>query len=140
MASDTATVDRPDPRRPESWCREGVAHDHQACGSLWDSTSERDIAAAAAYADDLGNQERANIPTVNEILELVRLYAVARLMRNLSTPTRSTKGLPYFEQKHAGDVAECDRLMREIRDGLVRAGVPYSRPEPVLPVDPADVR
>lgn len=35
-------VRRPDPRLPESWCGEGAAHDHGACGSLWDSASTGD--------------------------------------------------------------------------------------------------
>lgn len=46
------TIRRPDPRRPESWYREGVAHDHRACGTLWDSTDEREIAEAARWADE----------------------------------------------------------------------------------------
>ena len=50
---------RPDPRRVTSWCHEGVAHDHQACGVLWNNHDPRDIEAAAAYADDLGSRERA---------------------------------------------------------------------------------
>lgn len=44
---------RPDPRVPASWCHEGVAHDHRACGTLWDSTSRRDIEQAARWADSL---------------------------------------------------------------------------------------
>lgn len=51
-------VRRPDPRRPGSWCREGAAHDHRACGSLWDSTSQRDIEEAARWADENGPRER----------------------------------------------------------------------------------
>ena len=45
--------DRPDPRDVESWCREGVMHDHAACGNLWDPTSQHDMRAAVKYADDL---------------------------------------------------------------------------------------
>lgn len=54
-----AIVRRPDPRLPESWCREGVAHDHGACGSLWDSTDRRDIEEAARWADDQAAARRA---------------------------------------------------------------------------------
>ncbi len=49
-----ALVRRPDPRLPESWCGEGVAHDHGACGSLWDSNDARDMEEAACWADRQG--------------------------------------------------------------------------------------
>lgn len=52
LAENTMTAARPDPRLPESWCREGVAHDHQACGTLWDSTDYRHVEEAARWADD----------------------------------------------------------------------------------------
>jgi hypothetical protein len=51
-------LNRPDPRRPGSWCREGVAHDHGACGSLWDSADYRDVLRAASHAERLGERER----------------------------------------------------------------------------------
>lgn len=51
MTSHTTIVGRPDPRLATSWCREGDAHDHEACGSLWDS-SQRDTEEAARWADD----------------------------------------------------------------------------------------
>ncbi len=128
MTSPT-TVGRPDPRLTESWCGEGVAHDHQACGTLWNSADPRDVPAAARYADDLRGRESDSIPTIHEILELVRLYAVARLMLNASTPTRRTTGDPYYEKKHAEDGAECERLYSAIAVALARAGVPARRPE-----------
>jgi hypothetical protein len=53
------SFNRPDPRRIESWCRGGIAHDHSACGSLWDSSSGRDIREAADYADELGQREQS---------------------------------------------------------------------------------
>lgn len=48
----TVTVRRPDPRHTASWCREGVAHDHRACGPLWNSTDPRDVEEAARWVGD----------------------------------------------------------------------------------------
>jgi hypothetical protein len=55
-------VRRPDPRVPESWCREGVSHDHGACGSLWDSTDQREIEEATRWAD-----AQAEPPVVRDV-------------------------------------------------------------------------
>lgn len=69
--------ERPDPRLASSWCREGVAHDHRACGWLWNNTDQRDVAEAARYADELGKRRRqAEADTVpqawlDEIVDLV---------------------------------------------------------------------
>ncbi len=56
---------RPDPRLASSWCREGVAHDHQACGLLWNSVDPRDSEAAAIWADDRAEERRrAEMPVL----------------------------------------------------------------------------
>ncbi len=62
---------RPDPRRASSWCREGVKHDHGACGTKWNNHDPRDIEEAARYADDLGNRERRAITPENVTVRLV---------------------------------------------------------------------
>lgn len=122
-----ATIPRPDPRSPASWCHEGVAHDHRACGTLWDSADPQDIERAARWADDHPTVDR-NPPTVDAIMSMVFEYGAARLLRNVSTPTRRQKGDPRYAQAHARDVAECARLERAIRAALRRAGVPGERP------------
>jgi len=43
---------RPDPRSAASWCDEGIAHDHRACGDLWNPFDACDVEAAARWADD----------------------------------------------------------------------------------------
>ncbi len=121
---------RPDPRTPTSWCHEGVAHDHGACGALWDSSSGQDRAEAARYADDLRAAERATEPTVDAIMGLVFEYATARLVRNASTPTRSTEKYAWAREWHARDEANCARLEVAIRAALRRAGVPDEPPAP----------
>lgn len=40
---------RPDPGRPESWCGEGVAHDHGACGDRWNPADPRDVEIARRW-------------------------------------------------------------------------------------------
>jgi hypothetical protein len=54
MSDYQKTTKRPDPRRPGSWCHEGVAHDHQACGlgAMWDSSDPRDVEEAARWAEE----------------------------------------------------------------------------------------
>lgn len=46
------TIHRPDPRLAASWCREGVTHDHQACGPLWNNNDPAEIEQAARWAAD----------------------------------------------------------------------------------------
>jgi hypothetical protein len=60
----TKTTHRPDPRLAESWCREGVTHDHGACGDLWDSTSRRDTFDAVRWADEQRTPWSLNVPEV----------------------------------------------------------------------------
>jgi hypothetical protein len=43
---------RPDPREADSWCGEGAAHEHEACGLRWDSSDPRDKARAGAWLAD----------------------------------------------------------------------------------------
>lgn len=70
---------RPDPRRPGSWCREGVAHDHGACGNKWNNHDPRDIEEAARHADALGEQKRATrTRTVIETPDTAALHALLR--------------------------------------------------------------
>lgn len=76
MTSETKQQ-RPDPRLAASWCREGVAHDHQACGLLWNSSDQADIEAAARWADDRGRER-----------EIMRQGA-GRLMRRAAEMLRS---------------------------------------------------
>jgi hypothetical protein len=47
-------IRRPDPRRPDSWCHEGVSHDHQACGlgTMWDSSDPRDVEEATRWVEE----------------------------------------------------------------------------------------
>lgn len=58
---------RPDPRLTTSWCGEGVAHDHGACGALWDTSDPADVEAAARWADDHAEERRAGERVVYEV-------------------------------------------------------------------------
>jgi hypothetical protein len=49
---------RPDPRLTGSWCREGVAHDHNACGWLWNPDDPVDVEAAARWAAEQADTRR----------------------------------------------------------------------------------
>lgn len=116
----TRVVARPDPRVRESWCGEGVAHDHQACGlgSMWDSSDPRDVAEARRWTD---SQPAAARPTRASLMTLVRQYALARITANATVPSRNASttvvGL------HRRDVAEVQRLEREIATALAAAGI-----------------
>ncbi len=62
---------RPDPRLATSWCREGAAHDHDACGLLWDSAARSDAEAAARWADDRAEEQRASREEVLDAAERI---------------------------------------------------------------------
>lgn len=70
----TRTVRRPDPRRPESWCHDGVSHDHQACGlgSMWDSSDPRDVEEAVRWTEAQSEPWRFDVP---EVPDSVRAFA-----------------------------------------------------------------
>src|SRR5438105_8508351 len=74
----TRTVRRPDPRRPESWCHEGVSHDHQACGlgSMWDSSDPRDVEEAARWADARAEPWRFDVPEVPDSVTCLKVEDV----------------------------------------------------------------
>ncbi len=65
-----------------------------------------------------------DVPTVDSIMSMVFEYAVARLMRNASTPTRNNRHYRWAQEEYARNVANCERLEREIRAALRHAGVP----------------
>jgi hypothetical protein len=80
LADVTVTVKRPDPRLASSWCREGVTHDHGACGGKWNNHDPREIAEAARFADDLG-EERRRTEAATEAPHLPNTAALASLLR-----------------------------------------------------------
>jgi len=119
MSEYVRVITRPDPRVIESWCGEGVAHDHNACGSLWDSSDPHDAAEAARW-----EQSQASPPkTRAEIMSLVRQYALARIVQNISTPTRRGRESTAIVEAHARDVAEVQRLEGLIATALAAAGI-----------------
>lgn len=109
---------RPDPRLRESWCGEGVAHDHQACGSMWDSSDPHDVAEAKRWAAEQPGAER---PTKAAVMSLVRQYALARITANATVPSRGASAT--VVDLHARDVAEVQRLENAIAAALLAAGV-----------------
>jgi hypothetical protein len=61
----------PDPRLASSWCREGVAHDHGACGSLWNPRDPEHVKRAVEWADDKARArlaERQNLRVAAQYL------------------------------------------------------------------------
>ncbi len=81
---------RPDPRLASSWCREGVKHDHEACGTKWNNHDPRDIEEAARYADDLGEKRReaeanARMPDTTTLSALLR-EAEQRMAADIGIP------------------------------------------------------
>ncbi len=120
MSGYEKVVTRPDPRVRESWCGEGVAHDHQACGlgSMWDSSDPRDVEEARRWT---ASQPAAPRPTRAAVMTLVRLYGLARVTANATVPPRNAS--PTVVELHARDVAEVQRLEREIVTALAAAGI-----------------
>lgn len=116
----TRVITRPDPRVRESWCGEGVAHDHQACGlgSMWDSSDPNDVAEAERW---IAGQPAAGPPTRAALMTLVRLYALARITANATVPPRNASST--VVELHARDVAEVQRLEGEIVAALAAAGI-----------------
>lgn len=113
-------MSRPDPRKLESWCREGATHDHGACGLLWNSADPRDAAAAARHADDLGAKERAN-----DRDEQTRL-ATESVAGSLLALYGQVKVIGDWESAELDDGQTADERWRRatvIVDELVRAGL-----------------
>lgn len=65
----------------------------------------------------------AAAPTVASIMKLVNQYALARIIRNASTPTRRSADSETIQGWHATDSATCDRIEAEIREALRAAGI-----------------
>ncbi len=61
---------RPDPRIATSWCREGVTHDHDACGRRWNSADPADVQAAARWT--AARTTRDNLSITDAETALVR--------------------------------------------------------------------
>lgn len=116
----TEVVRRPDPRIRESWCGEGVAHDHQACGlgSMWDSSDPRDTAKALGWT---AKQPESEAPTKAQVMTLIRKFALARIVQNATAPSRRASATVIG--LHAKDVAEVQRLELEISAALTAAGL-----------------
>jgi hypothetical protein len=122
----TTADGRPDPRIATSWCREGVTHDHAACGSLWDATDPSDVEQAARWADDRAAARRAadaDVPTRDEVMSLISQYAAARLIANTTVPTKNQREVAAIVAGHERDEREVARLWAEIAAALTRAGL-----------------
>ncbi len=62
-------------------------------------------------------------PTRAEIMSLVRLYALARITQNASTPSKRQRENATIVELHERDRREVERLEREINEALIRARV-----------------
>ena len=125
------TIRRPDPRRPESWCREGVAHDHGACGSLWNSVDALDMEKAARWTEQLGDAERKPTPAADlpehtivafrPIAEEHRHDVAIKRAADLDLPWQTTNGYGGYLNAYRDD--EIDDLLAEGRAQVLRVGV-----------------
>lgn len=119
-------VRRPDPRLAQSWCQEGVAHDHRACGLLWDSTSASDREEADRWTArrDTGtnNPKDTNaFARVGMICGRFRDMNPTDTIAAVATPDGGVDRLTY------GDLTDLLSLAFDAGDRLQRIGAWHSR-------------
>lgn len=100
------TVRRVDPRNTESWCREGVAHDHGACGSLWDSSDPRDLEEAARWASALAMPADPS-PNFDRVAQAHDPDGVP-LWQHLCGYVEAFRNVPLDEPPYGGGCDKCD--------------------------------
>ncbi len=121
-------IERPDPRLVESWCREGVAHDHGACGRLWNPNDQHDDRGEllTARIDSMG----LTLGEMRDVLVMLsdgspnQLEAALNFVQRMRDIAAAPKpgGNDVLALARAGSCADCGGQLGDVVDG--RSGCP----------------
>lgn len=156
----TAADSRPDPRLASSWCFEGIAHDHDACGNQWNNYNAADVEAAVRWIDDHPRPAEQNAG--GAVTEQTRHTTASAVVVDRGTASvllvlHKKMGVWVFPGGHVDpDEAPHETAVREVREetgiepvlftpaaparlpGMVRHPAPWVVAEIPAPGHPAD--